>query len=52
MENMFGSHWELEGNTLGTKKNQKNPTPTNPKPQKKRKKKTGYIGCMLLALLH
>jgi hypothetical protein len=52
MENMFGSHWELEWNTLGTQKTKKIQHPQTLNPKRKGKKKTGSIGCMLLALLH
>jgi hypothetical protein len=33
IENLMGTHWELEGNMLGTKEKLKKPSPPHPHPK-------------------
>jgi hypothetical protein len=51
IENLMGTHWELEGNMLGTK--EKNPPAPHPKLKRvrEREKKKRHFECML-SLLH
>ncbi len=42
--NILGTHWELEGNILGAKENEKNPPPPI---QNLKEKKSRHFECML-----
>jgi len=44
-EVLLGTHWEPEGNILGTKTRGKNPLPLPP--PKLQRKKSGHFRCML-----
>ncbi len=46
MENMFGSHWELEGNTLGTKSNTHIPSPKTKTKTKKNWVYWVHVACI------